>query len=319
MATTLNFNGILYPDGTQSYSLNRFKRAIFICGYNATISITNQVNINGLVSTDISSVGSARYGHAAAGYGGDKAIFGYGTIVISGNGSVTATTNLVSNIGVVAIDNSGVGTIRVNLAAATYGNDKAIFGFGWNSSAIYTNVTNLVSNIGVVATDNSGVGTKRPYLAAAGYGGDKAIFGYGGSTTNARLSMTNLVSNQGVLAADTAGVGTPRDSLAAADYGGDKAIFGYGVTSDFAGSNVSLTNLVSNIGVVATDTTGVSTPRRGLAAAGYGGDKAIFGYGYLNASTTSITNLVSNIGVVATDTTGVGTARYYLAASGFGS
>ena len=46
----------------------------------------------------------------------------------------------------------------------------------------------------------------------------------------------------------------------------DKAIFGYG-TNDV--NNLSMTNLVSDIGVVAIDTTGVGTARFGLAAAGY--------------------------------------------------
>ena len=92
-----------------------------------------------------------------------------------------------------------------------------------------------------------------------------------------------------------------------------RAIFGYGTT----GSNVSMTNLVSTTGVVATDTTGVGTARNTLAAAGYGADKAIFGYG-TTGSNVSMTNLVSNVGVVATDTTGVGTARNFLAAAGYG-
>ena len=92
--------------------------------------------------------------------------------------------------------------------------------------------------------------------------------------------------------------------------GTQKAIFGYGYTS----TQVSMTNKVSNTGVVATDTTGVGTVRSSLAAAGYGGDKAIFGYG---SPTTSLTNLVSNTGVVATDTAGVGTARRQLAAAGY--
>ena len=74
-----------------------------------------------------------------------------------------------------------------------------------------------------------------------------------------------------------------------------------------------MTNLVSNTGVVATDTTGVGTARAALAAAGYGPDKAIFGYGG-----SAITNLVSNTGVVATDTAGVGTARQHLAAASYG-
>ena len=48
---------------------------------------------------------------------------------------------------------------------------------------------------------------------------------------------------------------------------GNKAIFGYGTTGAV---NVSMTNLVSNTGVVASDTTGVGTARGGLAAASYG-------------------------------------------------
>jgi hypothetical protein len=97
-------------------------------------------------------------------------------------------------------------------------------------------------------------------------------------------------------------------------FGIQKAIFGYGTT----GTVTAITNLVSNTGVVATDTTGVGTERSQLAAAGYGTDKAIFGYGYTGTA-TAITNLVSNIGVVASDTTGVGTARRYLAAAGYGN
>jgi hypothetical protein len=92
-----------------------------------------------------------------------------------------------------------------------------------------------------------------------------------------------------------------------------KAIFGYG-GSNF--SFVSMTNLVSNTGVVSTDVTGVGTARQTLAAASYGVDKAIFGYGYTTTS-VSMKNLVSNTGVVAADVTGVGTARYYLAAAGY--
>ena len=77
-----------------------------------------------------------------------------------------------------------------------------------------------------------------------------------------------------------------------------------------------MTNLVSNTGVVANDVTGVGTARYDPAAAGYGSDKAIFGYGSTGAN-TSITNLVSNTGVVAIDTTGVGTVRNALAAAGY--
>jgi hypothetical protein len=60
-------------------------------------------------------------------------------------------------------------------------------------------------------------------------------------------------------------VGTARYALAAAGYGGDKAIFGYGYSTNY----VSITNLVTNSGVVGTDVTGVGTARTGLAAASY--------------------------------------------------
>jgi len=84
------------------------------------------------------------------------------------------------------------------------------------------------------------------------------------------------------------------------------------------------TNLVSNTGVVASDVTFVSytgpgqtrSARASYAAASYGGDKAIFGYG---GGPTSITNLISNTGVMGTDIAGVGTARTGLAAAGYSS
>ncbi len=95
--------------------------------------------------------------------------------------------------------------------------------------------------------------------------------------------------------------------------GTQQAIFGYGTT----GSAVNMTNLVSNTGIVATDTTGVGTARYALSGAGYGLDKAIFGYGN-TGTVSSLTNLISNTGVVATDTTGVGTARDWTASASYG-
>ena len=66
----------------------------------------------------------------------------------------------------------------------------------------------------------------------------------------------------------------------------NKAIFGYGNPGPTA-----ITNLVSNTGVVATDTAGVGTSRFALAASGYGTDKAIFGYGLISYPTgTAVTN-----------------------------
>ena len=286
------------------------QKALFGYGINVNnivVSLTNQVSNTGVVATDTTGIGTTRWRLAAAGYGLDKAIFGFGATALA----AVSITNLVSNTGVVATDTTGVGTERWGLGAASYGLDKVIFGYGDVLSTAYVSMTNLVSNTGVVATDTTGVGTARHALAAVSYGSDKAIFGYG--TTSSVTAVTNLVSNTGDVATDTTGVGTARQFLAAAGYDKDKALFGYGYTTTY----VSMTNLVSNIGVVATDTTGVGTERWQSAAAGYGLDKAIFGYGDSLGGILSLSNLVSNTGVVATDTTGVGTARRALAAAGF--
>ena len=301
------------------------QKAIFGYGYNANsgteYSLTNIVTNTGVVGTNVTGVGTARSRLAAAGYGGDKAIFGFGRLV-TGSPTALSITNLVSNTGVVANDTAGVGTGKNNLAAATYAETKAIFGYGLSNNSTNQSTTNLVTDTGVVGTDVTGVGTARYDLAAAGYGTDKAIFGFG--IISFVSGLTNLVSNTGVVANDTAAVGTARYGLAAAGYGTDKAIFGYGGPG--VNNNMyTLTNLVSNTGVVATDTSGVGTPRFQLAASTYGTDKVIFGYGVTgsngspspNFTVVSMTNLVSNTGVVAGDTTGVGTARQGLAAAGF--
>jgi hypothetical protein len=285
------------------------------------VSITNLVSDTGVVGNDVTGVGTGRQAPAGMSYGTDKAIIGPGTY---SGATATGISNLISNTGVVANDVTNSGTNKYFYGAAGYGTDKAIFAFGATTAGA-TNITtsNLVSNTGVIATDTAGAsGTFSRYApAAATYGTDKAIIGYGcNSTFTQTPSTTNLVSNTGVIAADQAAVtGTGRFALAAASYGGDKAIFGYGSSIQSA-DRYSVTNLVSNTGVVATDTTGVGTARNGLAAAGYGNDKAIFGYGYTEVPTAklSITNLVSNTGVVATDTAGVGTVRQDLAAATYG-
>ena len=233
-----------------------------------------------------------------------RAIFGYGY-----NGANLSMTNLVSSSGVVATDTAGVGTARVYLAAAGYGQDKAIFGLG------IPNRINLVGNTGIVASDVTSIGRTRSYPAAATYGGDKAVFGYGlldGS--NPHSNIFNYITNTGIMGSDITITNTvSRSYLAAAGYGGDKAIFGYGQDSS---GYLNRTTLITNTGTVTGDVTGVGSARPYLAAAGYGGDKAIFGYGYIGGG-FSMTNLVSNTGVVAADTTGIGTARGYLAAAGY--
>jgi len=94
MTDQLNNLGILYSDGTQSYSLNRFERAIFGYGLASAgfSAVTNIVTNTGVVGTDVAGVGTARDSLAAAGFGGDRAIFGYGYIF-----DVVSMTNLVSH------------------------------------------------------------------------------------------------------------------------------------------------------------------------------------------------------------------------------
>ena len=97
-----------------------------------------------------------------------------------------------------------------------------------------------------------------------------------------------------------------------------KAMFGFGNTG--GGNKVSITNLINSSGVAAADTTGVGSPRSGLAAAGYGVGLALFGFGNLQGgSLTAISNKVSSSGVVQSDTSGVGTAREQLAAANYGT
>ena len=316
---TIKWNGTNWvPGDIEEAAAITTQKAIFGFGYTGT-GLTNKSNLVsslGVVSSDVTGVGTARYTLAASGYGEDKALFGFGT---DGSSNKVSITNLVSNTGVVATDTAGVGTAKTSLAAAGFGGDKAIFGFGVDGSG-YTSATNLVSNAGVVATDTTGVGTVRMQLAAAKYGNDKALFGYGLNNAGDQVSMTNLVSNTGVVSSDSTGVGTARESSSATGYGGDKAIFGFGHSTDDGGfrTDYSKTNLVSNTGVVSSDVTGVGTARTILAAAGYGGDKAIFGFGY-TTSFESMTNLVSNTGVVASDTTGVGSGTYAPSAAGYSS
>ena len=337
---TIKWDGTNWVPGNIEAFVSGVQKAIFGFGSsNGYKNVTNLVSSTGVVATDTTGVGTARADLAASGYGGDKAIFGFGDV----SGSSTNVTNLVSNAGVVASDTTGVGSARSQLAAAGYGGDKAIFGFGYGDGTGFpgdtrperTSMTNLVSNTGVVASDTTGVGTARINSAAAKYGSGKAIFGFG-ITDSGKTSVTNLVSNTGVVASDTTGVGIKRFNLAAASYGGDKAIFAFGgqsapktntnsyngnsYTNNYYSDSTSDTIcLVSNLGIVASDTTGVGTARKDPAAAGYGGDKAIFGFGeatggvYYIQSYNNFTNLVSNTGVIASHTYGVGAARSNLA------
>jgi len=241
-----------------------------------------------------------------------RAIFAFGD-----TGSVVGMSNLMDSSGVIGSDVSAVGSSYHSTGATNYGGDKAIYAYGYNGSGA-TNKSNLVSNLGVVASDATGVGTARTGIAATAYGyAGKAIFGFGYASSVSNIS--NQVSSAGVIATDSTGVGTARSSISAAMYGGDKGIFAYGQDAHGGDNGTSTSNLVSNVGVISSDVSGVGTARYAAAATSYGGDKAIFGFGYRSGvGTTAISNLVSNTGVVASDTSGVGTVRYELGAASYG-
>jgi len=284
---------------------------------------SNLVSNTGVVATDVSGVGTARDKLAAANYGGDKAVFAFGQNNFSGSGGMINISNLVSNQGVIATDTTGVGTSRMELAATGYGGDKALFGYGYHSSGLtgQSQSFNLVSNTGVIANDANAAGMRRSRLAAVRYGTDTAVFAFGWDDDDwygvGYTNVSNLVSNTGIVASDTTTAGTIKCRLAACTYGEDKAVFSFGHVDDngyYAATNQN--NYVSNTGVIAADSNGLATSRRWLAAAGYGGDKGIFAYGGAEDDTNE-KNLVSSTGVVSANQTGVGTARFRLAAAGY--
>ena len=301
MPTSLVSTGITFPDGTTQTTAaapsdSSGQRAIVGFGSSGSLvqtSTTNIINNFGDASTDVTGVGTARIQPGAASYGYDKALFAFGWIYGAGYPyTYYSISNLVTSYGVVATDTTGVGTAREMGAAASYGYDKAIFGFGYTAQgAGRVSMTNLVSNAGVVATDTAGVGTARDNIAATRYGSDKAIFAFG--QTAYIESMSNKVSNVGVVATDTAGVGTQRINPYATTYGGDKAMFAFGFTGT---SGQTYINLVSNTGVIASDVAyAVQSTYYEGASTGYGGDKGTF---YGASGPHAVQYKITNTGVV---------------------
>ena len=290
-AITIDSNGLKFQGETDAY----------VVDYDTSGQAVNLIYSGSTVGWTPASDMVSAFNHTAPPT--QRGIFAQG---YAGGANRLSMSNLVNSSGVIAADVTGVGTVRMNAGATSYGGDKAIFAFGDSGSA--TNISNLVNNSGVMQSDTTGVGTARQPKAAE-YGGDKAVF-YGGTG-----GISNKVSSSGVVATDTSGVGTARSYLAGVRYGGDKAIFAYGGGN---GAELNVKNLVSNTGVVSADATGVGTARYGLSAAAYGGDKGAFAYGTNGGSYVSLKNLVGNNGVIAADVSGVGTARNNLAACSYG-
>ena len=101
----------------------------------------------------------------------------------------------------------------------------------------------------------------------------------------------------------------------AAKYGSTgQALVAYG--TDGAATNDK--NLISNLGIIASDSTGGGTARTSLAGSNYGGDKAIILFGNTQSDSPSgLTNLISNTGGIASDTSAVASARRACVGAGF--
>jgi hypothetical protein len=289
------------------------KKAIFAYGQESggVVSTSNLISDQGVIGSNVTGVGTARYSPVGTGYGGDKGLFAYGN-----SSGVLNTKNLVNNNGVVGANVDGVGTARYYSAAAKYGVGKAIVLYGSTGSA--TNISNLISDEGVIGSDVSGVGTARWNGSGTTYGGDKAVyaFGYVGGGNTGEKNIKNLINNQGVVAADATGVGATKRDVTAAPYGVGLALFAFGSDS---GTKLNTRNLVSSSGVISADSTGAGTVRNAGAMVGYGTDKAIHAFGIINGNfLTAISNLVSNTGVIATDTSAVATAKERAVGSTYG-
>ena len=240
-----------------------------------------------------------------------NAIFGFGFDGLTNFGSNLNTITRFDNTGTYVGSEETAGTARHALAAASYGVDKAIFGFGYITARV--NTITRFDHTGTYVGSEETAGTARNYPAAASYGGDKAIFGFGfQSNTITRFD------NTGTYVGSEETAGTARYYLAAASYGGDKAIFGFGYSS--LGGTFTRVNTITrfdNTGVYVGSEENAGTARYGLAAASYGGDKAIFGYGDTSALVNTITRFDNTGAYVGYEDT-AGTARRYLAAASYG-
>ena len=318
---------IVYSDATQGWipleddvTANEpeapiVKKAIFAYGQESggVVSTSNLISDQGVIGSNVTGVGTARYSPVGTGYGGDKGLFAYGN-----GGGALSVKNLVNNSGVVGADVTGVGTIRQYSAAAKYGVGKAIVLYGSDTNGNALNISNLISDEGVIGSDVSGVGTARWNGSGTTYGGDKAVyaFGYLGGGNSGERNTKNLINNQGVVASDATGVGATKRDVTAAPYGVGLALFAFGSDS---GTKLNTRNLVSSSGVISADSTGAGTVRNAGAMVGYGTDKAIHCFGIINGNfLTAISNLVSNTGVIATDTSAVATAKERAVGSTYG-
>ena len=233
----------------------------------------------------------------------------------------------ITSTGGVGSDTSFSGSLAFG-AGATYGGDKGFIATRYDVDGYHLLTNTGVLGAGVTIT-SAGLGM---LMSGLTYGGDKCIFGWHTDSSAAVTwypQKTFTVSNTGVIGSDTTNpTDSYRDSCIGTGYGGDKGIvlYGWGYTtydsSSFypsgGTSSDGRANLISNTGIVASETACAGTRREMGSGGEYGGDKAITAYGYRGGFLNTI-NTISNTGVVSSDTTGVGTARQKPSYTRYGS
>ena len=341
---TIKWNGTNWvPGDIEESSSNATQKGIIAFGEDSSspLSTSHLISSTGVIASVTNGVGTARTELTATGYGGDKGIF-FGGYTWSGQ-TTMSKSNLVSNTGVVATD---VSNSSISARHGAYGvpigyDGKAVFLFGRNiDDQTEPNYgKNIVSNTGVIGSDESAASgqTSRYLGASSSYGGDKGVI-MGGQNFNGNVTsgISNLISNTGVIASDVSHVSqeahpdhftwgtdpidTANCNAAGTTYGSDgKAIFFGGGGDDWNGyfeySFLSAIHLVSNVGVVASNTT--QTTDQGasamLSGCSYGGDKGIFSHGKYRETFIgyadyflSKQNLVSNTGTISNQSTCAG-------------
>lgn len=210
--------------------------------------------------------------------GHDRAIFTGWAVSVTGGYNFSLIP--ISNTGVVGANyNSGItvtyeripNTPTMTQYGADSGGHKGLL-FAHGAYATYG--YNTISNLGVMQSDvsvPSGV-SRRFYAAAAGYGGNKAIHMGGYKNPGSTLLDTyNLITSTGVIGADTTITATYTKRIAGGmtQIGGPKAIYAYGVPFG-GGTGFRVSSLISNTGVVASETACVGATTNGRMALGYG-------------------------------------------------